>query len=488
MSTKEYSAQITGWTACELSNKLKEKEVSAYEVTEAYLDCVKQTSPKYGTYLTVTKTQALEQAQKIDEKRSRGERLSVLAGIPFALKDNICTKGIRTTCASHMLENFVPQYDAFVSKRLKDADGILLGKLNMDEFAMGSGSENSAFLPVKNPHDIQRVAGGSSGGSAAAVACNSAAFALGSDTGGSIRQPASFCGVVGLKPTYGRVSRNGLIAFASSLDQIGTLSKTVSDCAMISPYLFGYDPGDSTSVPVNDSLCLEKELDKGVKGIRVGVIEELMGEGIGQEIKEKVNQTIAQLEQAGAVVQVVSLPMLSYALPAYYLISSAEASSNLARFDGVRYGSRAKVYEGVEQLYVNTRSEYFGEEVKRRIMLGTFALSSGYYDAYYKKAQQVRQLVIQSFRDIWEQCDYLISPTAPTTPWKLGEKTSPLESYLEDVCTVPANIAGIPAISVPVGKDKQGLPIGVQIMGKAFDEKGLLQVAYSVEQLMGGNQ
>lgn len=474
--------EIIELTVGELAAKLQKKELSSAEATKAYLQQIENKEPDIGAYLTVTAEKALKQAAQVDKKRAAGETLPVLAGVPAGIKDNMCTKGTTTTCASRILENFIPPYDATVIRQLNNQQTVMLGKLNMDEFAMGSTTENSSFKPTHNPRDLSRVPGGSSGGSAAAVAAGEAAFALGSDTGGSIRQPAAFCGVVGLKPTYGAVSRYGLIAFASSLDQIGTLTKDVRDSAMIMNALAAHDPKDATSLE-HKWPDFTDGIKKGVKGLRVALPKEYFGEGVSREIKNAIRAAASRYEQLGAEIEEVTLPNMKYALPAYYVISSAEASSNLARFDGVRYGYRSKEYEDIDDLYKASRSEGFGKEVKRRIMLGSFALSAGYYDAYYKKALQVRTLVQQDFNRVFEKCDFILSPVAPTTAYKLGEKSgNPLEMYMGDVYTVPVNIAGIPALSLPCGTDSQGLPIGMQLIGKPFDEPLLYRAAYAFEQ------
>lgn len=479
--------QITDLTLCELIEKLESGTLSCAEASAAYLANIEMKNPQIGAFLTVTAELAMKQAAAADKRRANKERLSLLDGIPMAIKDNICTKGIKTTCASNMLKDFVPPYQATAADLLEKSGAVLLGKLNMDEFAMGSGSENSAFYPVKNPVDCTRVPGGSSGGSAAAIAAKCAAFTLGSDTGGSIRQPAALCGVVGLKPSYGRVSRYGLIAFASSLDQIGPVTHCVEDAAIVLQAICGHDPMDSTSVPkAVPDFCAH--LKNGIAGMRIALPEDFMDHAIAPEIRAAVEHAVKHCEALGAVVETVSMPSLKNALPAYYVISSAEASSNLARFDGVRYGSRADSFENMEALYQNTRSENFGAEVKRRIMLGTFALCAGYYDAYYKKALQVRTLLMKEFDALFQNYDLILSPTTPTTAWKLGEKSSPTELYLGDICTVPANIAGLPALSLPWGTDAAGLPIGLQLMGKAFDEARLLQAAYALEQSFGGDR
>lgn len=432
-------------------------------------------------YLTVCKEEALKKAVDVDEKRAAQEQLHDLAGIPIALKDNICTNGIQTTCGSKILHNFVPPYDGTAAKKLAQADTVLLGKVNMDEFAMGSSTENSYFQKTKNPWSKERVPGGSSGGSAAAVAADMAAFTLGSDTGGSIRQPAHFCGVVGMKPTYGAVSRFGLVAFASSLDQIGPLTKDIQDMALAMNVITGYDPHDSTSAPV-EYPNYTSFLHQDVKGLKVALPKEYFGQGIQEDVRNSVMEAVKKLEELGANIEEVSMPMTDYALPAYYLISSAEASSNLARFDGVKYGYRSEQYKDLLDLYKQTRDEGFGAEVKRRIMLGTYALSSGYYDAYYKKAQQVRTLIKNEFDSVFSSYDLILTPTAPTTAFKINEKAdNPLEMYMSDICTVPINIAGVPALSMPCGFDSQGLPIGVQLVAKAFGEGTIIKAAYNLE-------
>lgn len=467
-------------TAHEVGDLLRRREVSAVEVTEAMLERIEVVDGRVQAYITRTAEQALEQARAVDAARARGEDLGILAGVPMALKDNLCTEGVRTTCASRMLAEWVPPYDATVVRRLKTAGAVMLGKLNMDEFAMGSSTENSSFYPTRNPWDLERVPGGSSGGSVAAVAAGEAYYTLGSDTGGSIRQPASFCGVVGMKPTYGRVSRYGLVAFASSLDQIGPVTRDVTDCALVLWAIAGHDPMDSTSadVPVPDYRAA---LRPDIKGLKVGVPREYFGAGIDTEVENVVRRAIAKLEELGAVCEETSLPHTEYALPAYYLVAPAEASSNLARYDGVGFGLRVPGRDIVE-MYMNTRSQGFGPEVKRRIMLGTYALSSGYYDAYYLKALKVRTLILKDFENAFTKYDVLATPTSPTVAFRLGEKAGdPLAMYLSDLCTIPVNMAGLPAISLPCGFS-QGLPVGLQLIGKAFDEATLLRVAYAFEQ------
>ncbi|WP_081963110.1 Asp-tRNA(Asn)/Glu-tRNA(Gln) amidotransferase subunit GatA [Desulfosporosinus sp. HMP52] len=469
-----------GKSVSELHELLLHKEISSTELTKAYIDRIKSVDPALQAYLTVLEDEALAQAAEVDEKISQGQALKPLEGIPMALKDNMCTEGIRTSCASKMLENFYPPYNATVTERLRAAGTILLGKLNMDEFAMGSSTENSYFAKTRNPWNLECVPGGSSGGSAVAVAGDEAAFTLGSDTGGSIRQPAAFCGVVGMKPTYGAVSRLGLIAFASSLDQIGPFTKTVRDNALVMNAIAGHDPLDSTSVPI-EAPDYTKFLVNDIKGLKIGIPREYFGAGIDPEVAKGIQAGIQTLIDLGAEVAECSLPHTEYAIPAYYLIATAEASSNLARYDGVRYGYRADA-DDVLGMFKKTRAEGFGQEVKRRIMLGTYALSSGYYDAYYLKAQKVRTLIKQDFDKAFEKFDVLLSPTAPTSAFKFGEKSAdPLAMYLSDITTVPINLAGIPAISIPAGF-VNGLPIGMQLMGKAFGEGSLYRVAYTFEQ------
>jgi len=472
-------------TAHEAIELIKKKEVKCQEVVESVFERIKQVEDKVKSYITITEEQALENAKKIDEKIAKGEDVGALYGLPIALKDNLCTDGIRTTCASKILYNFVPPYDATVVKKLKENHMTLLGKLNMDEFAMGSSTENSAFHTTKNPWDLERVPGGSSGGSAAAVAADEAFFTLGSDTGGSIRQPASLCGVVGMKPTYGRVSRFGLVAFASSLDQIGPLTKDVEDCALAMNIICGHDPYDATSAPI-EVPDFTKALINDVKGLKIGVPREYMEKGVNDEVKKAVEKALELLKSLGAQYEEFSIPIVEYALPTYYIIASSEASSNLARYDGIKYGYRTQNYDDLIDLYKKTRSEGFGAEVKRRIMLGTYALSAGYYDAYYKKGLQVRTLIKRAFDEAFQKYDVIITPTSPTTAFKIGEKVSnPLEMYMSDICTVPVNIAGLPAISIPCGFDSNNLPIGLQIIGKAFDEETILRVAYTYEQNSG---
>ena len=470
-------------TIHEYAELLKQRKLSSVELTKQYLARIEKADAQIGSYITVCPDEALAAAGKADERIAKGEA-TLLTGIPVGIKDNICTEGITTTCASKMLYNFVPPYDATVTKRLKNEGAVILGKLNMDEFAMGSSTESSYFKKTKNPYDLTRVPGGSSGGSAASVSADLAPYALGSDTGGSIRQPAAFCGNVGLKPTYGLVSRFGLIAFASSLDQIGSFTKDVTDCAIVLNAIAGYDKMDSTSVDA-DKTDYTKALGLPLKGMKIGVPKQYLESGIQAEIREAVENAIKVYEMLGAECEECSLPLSKFALPAYYLISSAEASSNLARFDGIKYGYRAEEYHGLTDLYEITRSEGFGEEVKRRIMLGTYALSSGYYDAYYKKAQQVRGLIKRDFAACFEKYDVLLTPTTPTTAYKFGEKSDPVAMYMGDICTVAVNIAGLPAISIPAGLDKKGMPIGIQLIANSFDERKLLTAAFAYERETG---
>ena len=462
---------------------LKNGEYSSRELTEAYITQIEMMDDKIGAYITLDFETALKKAEDVDYKRLHGENLKPLAGIPCAVKDNICTKGIKTTCASKMLEQYIPPYDACVIEELKKSDAIILGKLNMDEFAMGSTTENSAFKITKNPIDITRVPGGSSGGSAACVAAREAAFTLGSDTGGSIRQPASFCGVVGMKPTYGSVSRYGLVAFASSLDQIGPLTSTVKDNAIVLNAITCADKRDATNIYKRQGDFTE-DIGKGIKGMRIGLPKEFFGEGISYDVKTAIFKAAERMKYEGAEIIDISMPSINDALAAYYIISSAEASSNLSRFDGIRYGYRTDSFDDIHDLYRKSRSEGFGKEVKRRIMLGTFVLSSGYYDAYYKKALQVRSIVMNDFDKSFKQCDFILSPVAPTVAYKLGEKSkNPLEMYMGDAYSVPVNIAGVPAISVPCGRDDSNMPIGAQLIGPAFSEKMLYRVAAVLEEV-----
>ncbi|WP_029522533.1 Asp-tRNA(Asn)/Glu-tRNA(Gln) amidotransferase subunit GatA [Persephonella sp. KM09-Lau-8] len=466
----------------ELSSAVKNKEVKPSEILEAFLERTQKVEPEIKSYVTNLIDKAYEEAKKKDEELSKLEEIPDLFGLPIAIKDNIITKDIRTTCSSRILENFVPPYNATVIEKLNEQGYIITGKTNLDEFAMGSSTENSAFFTTRNPWDYERVPGGSSGGSAAAVGAGIVPAALGSDTGGSIRQPAAFCGVVGLKPTYGRVSRYGLVAFASSLDQIGPITRTVEDAALLMNVISGWDRRDSTSSK-QEVPDFTSYIGKDIKGLKIGVPKEFFIEGLDPEIKNIVENAIKQLEKEGAVIEEVSLPTTKYAIEAYYIIAPSEASSNLARYDGVRYGYRTSDYKDLEEMYSKTRDEGFGAEVKRRIMLGTYSLSSGYYDAYYLKAQKVRTLIYQEFMDVFQKVDILATPTTPDIAFKIGEKTSdPIQMYLSDIFTVSVNMAGIPGISIPCGF-KDGLPVGLQLIGKPFDEGTLLQVAHYYERL-----
>jgi aspartyl-tRNA(Asn)/glutamyl-tRNA(Gln) amidotransferase subunit A len=460
---------------------LKEKRISAVELTEACLTQLNTMEKKVQACVTICEDVALEQARAAD-KAIRSGKIQPLTGVPALIKDVICTRSIRTTCSSKILANFVPPYDATVIERLKSANIVILGKTNMDEFAMGSSTENSAFFPTKNPWDVDRVPGGSSGGSAAAVATDETIYALGSDTGGSIRQPAGFCSVVGLKPTYGRVSRYGLVAFASSLDQIGPITKNVTDCALVLNVIAGHDAQDSTSSP-NTVPDYTRSLNPDIKGMRIGVPKDYFIEGMQREVRDGIEDAINKLQELGAEIDhEVSLPLTGYALAVYYIIAPSEASANLARYDGVKYGFSYKDTSNMWDAMEKTKQFGFGAEVKRRIMLGTYALSAGYYDAYYLKAQKVRTLIIREFKDAFEKYDALVTPTSPTVPFKLGEKVDdPVQMYLSDVCTLPINIAGLPAVSVPAGF-VDGLPFGMQIIGKPFDEETILHIAFAYEQ------
>lgn len=473
-------------SAVELSSMLKSKDISSVELTNAVFQRIESVEDKVEAYVTLDKENALEKAKQIDEKISNGENLHPLAGIPIGIKDNISTKGLRTTCSSKMLENYVPPFNATVMDKINDAGMIVTGKLNMDEFAMGSSTENSYFKKTKNPFDLTRIPGGSSGGSAAAVAAREAIVSLGSDTGGSIRQPASYCGVVGLKPTYGTVSRYGLVAFASSLDQIGPIGKCVEDVAMLQSLINGYDKMDATSA-YREYPDYKSMLSTDVKGLRIGLPKEYFGDGIDENVKSAVLGAVKELEKQGAVVKEISLPSTDYALSSYYIISSAEASSNLARYDGVKYGFRAENYDNLIDMYEKTRSEGFGDEVKRRILLGTFVLSSGFYDGYYKKAKLSQRKISAEFSESFKDIDVIATPTVPSTAFKIGENVDdPLKMYATDICTVTINIAGLPAISVPCGYDNSGLPIGLQLIGDKFTEDKLLNTAFAYEKLFGG--
>jgi aspartyl-tRNA(Asn)/glutamyl-tRNA(Gln) amidotransferase subunit A len=460
---------------------LKERKISALELTRASLAHLAKVEDKVQACVTTIEDAALEQAKEADKAISSG-KIKPLTGIPALIKDVICTRGIKTTCSSKILENFIPPYDATVIEKLKASNAVVLGKTNMDEFAMGSSTENSAFSPTRNPWDLDRVPGGSSGGSAVAVSTDEAIYALGSDTGGSIRQPAGFCSVVGLKPTYGRVSRYGLVAFASSLDQIGPITKDVTDCALVLNTIAGHDPQDSTSAP-NPVPDYTKSLKPDIKNMRIGIPKEYFVEGMQPEVRASIEAAIKTLQELGAKVDwEASLPRTKYALAVYYIIAPSEASANLARYDGVKYGFSYRDTTNMWEAMEKTKQFGFGAEVKRRIMLGTYALSAGYYDAYYLKAQKVRTLIIREFKDAFEKYDALVTPTSPTVPFKLGEKVDdPIQMYLSDVCTLPINIAGLPAISIPAGF-ADGLPIGMQIIGKPFDEETILRIAFAYEQ------
>ncbi len=511
---------ITKLTVHELIEKKQNGELNSEQIVKAYADKINEKEKDINAFITITTDEALEQAKQIDQELakckqednnaekckecnegsndknksgSKDRTLGKFAGIPIGIKDNLCTKGTKTTCASKMLENFVSPYDATVVKKLNDEGTISLGKLNMDEFAMGSSTENSAFKITHNPWNLNKVPGGSSGGSAAAVAANLVPWALGSDTGGSIREPSSFCGVVGLKPTYGLVSRYGLVAFASSLDQVGPITKDVTDCAMLLNIISGYDENDSTSFNLynnenspyykKEKIDYTKSLKNDVKGMKIGVPKEFFGEGINSEVKEKLEEAIKLYKEMGAEVSECSLNVADYALATYYIIACAEASSNLGRFDGIRYGYRTKNFTNLKELYKNSRTEGFGDEVKRRIILGTYVLSSGYYDAYYKKAQKVRTYVKEQFDKCFAKYDLLLTPVAPTTAFDIGSKSNnPLEMYLADICTVSINIASVPAISVPCGFDSNNMPVGMQLIGNRFSEEKILNAAYAFEQ------
>ena len=474
--------EITELTVHELKDKLASGELTSYDITKAYADRILEKEKDVQAFVTELTDTALEKAKEIEEKRNKKETVSEFAGIPIGIKDNICTKGVKTTCSSKMLENFVAPYNATVMEKINAEELINLGKLNMDEFAMGGSTEYSYFKKTHNPWDLHKVPGGSSGGSAAAVAANMVPWALGTDTGGSIRQPAGFCGVVGLKPTYGLISRYGVVAFASSLDQVGPITKDVTDCAMLLNIIAGHDEKDTTSVD-NGEKDYVKALKNDVKGLKIGVPKEYFGEGINSEVKAKLQEAIERYKKLGATVEECSLDVAEYALATYYIIACAEASSNLGRFDGIRYGYRTKNFTNLKELYKNSRSEGFGSEVKRRIILGTYVLSSGYYDAYYKKAQQVRTLVMNEFAKLFEKYDVLLTPTAPTVAFDIGSKAeNPLEMYLADICTVSVNIAGLPGISLPCGVDSEGMPIGMQLIGDRFSEETLLNAGYTFEQ------
>ena len=472
--------EITRLTVHELVEKLKNKELTSEQIVQAYSDRINEKEKDVEAFITITTEKAMEQAKKIDSEAKCDK--NILAGIPIGIKDNLCTNGEKTTCASKMLENFITPYDATVIEKVNECEMPSLGKLNMDEFAMGSSTENSAMKITHNPWNLNKVPGGSSGGSAAAVAADLVPWALGSDTGGSIREPAAFCGVVGLKPTYGLVSRYGLVAFASSLDQVGPITKDVEDAATLLNVIAGYDEKDSTSYD-KEKIDYTKNLKNDIKGLKIGVPKEFFGEGINKEVKEKLEEAIKTYKELGAEVEECSLNIAEYALATYYIIACAEASSNLGRFDGIRYGYRAEDFTDLKDLYRKSRTEGFGEEVKRRIILGTYVLSSGYYDAYYKKAQKVRTFVKKQFDECFKKYDVLLTPVSPTTAFDIGSKSdNPLEMYLADICTVSINIASVPAISLPCGVDSEGMPIGMQLIGDRFCEEKILNAAYAFEQ------
>ena len=474
--------ELTSLTIEATRSAIQECKVTARSLVQAHYERIQKEDGQIGAFLTLAKERALEQADRIDRVAAEGKPLPPLAGVPVGIKDVMSTRGLRTTAGSKVLERYVPPYDCTAVARLEDAGAVVLGKMNCDEFAMGSSNENSAYHPVRNPRNLDRVPGGSSGGSAAAVAADMAVFTLGSDTGGSIRQPASFCGVVGLMPTYGRVSRYGLIAFASSLDHIGPLSKTVKDAAIVLHTIAGRDPMDPTSadIPVPDYVAA---LSKPVRGLKIGVAKEYFAEGLDEEVRQAVESAVDKLKALGCEIVPVSLPHTPYAIPTYYIIATAEASANLARYDGVRYGIRAAGAKSLSEMYRRTRDEGFGAEVKRRIMLGTYALSAGYYDAYYLKAQKVRTLLTRDFEQAFLKVDAIVTPTSPTAAFRLGEKSNdPLAMYLADIYTVTADLAGIPGISIPCGETGEKLPIGLQILGKHFDEATILRVAHAYEQ------
>ena len=472
---------IMSLTAVELGKKIKAKEISVTEATQAYLDQIEKVENDVHSYVTIDKEGALKRAEEVQKMIDDGTLLSPLAGVPVAIKDNMCTKGTRTTCSSKILENFVPTFTSEAVLNVEKAGAVIIGKTNMDEFAMGSTTETSYYGVTRNPWNLEHVPGGSSGGSCAAVAAGECAYALGSDTGGSIRQPSSFCGVTGIKPTYGTVSRYGLIAYGSSLDQIGPIAKDVTDCATILETIASHDVKDSTSV--EREYDFTSALTDDVKGMKIGIPRDYFGDGLSADVKEQILNAVKVLEEKGAVVEEFDLSLVKYAIPAYYIIADAEASSNLARFDGVKYGYRTEEYEGLHNMYKKTRSEGFGAEVKRRIMLGSFVLSSGYYDAYYLKALRTKALIKQAFDKAFAKYDMIVAPAAPTTAPELGKSLSdPMKMYLSDIYTISVNLAGLPGISIPVGKDSKGLPVGMQLIGDCFQEKKIIQAAYTFEQ------
>ena len=473
--------EIQKLTAVSLGKKIKEKEISVREALDAVFAQIDQTEGRYHAYVTLDKEGAYKQADAVQEKIDKGELTGALAGVPVAIKDNMCTKGLLTTCSSKILENYIPTYTASAVQNLTDAGCVIIGKTNMDEFAMGSTTETSYYGVTRNPHNPDHVPGGSSGGSAAAVALNECFFALGSDTGGSIRQPSAFCGITGMKPTYGTVSRYGLIAYGSSLDQIGPMTKNVTDCAAVLETIASYDKKDSTSMK-REKYDFTSALVRDVKGLRIGLPKDYFGEGLDSEVKAAIFKAAETFRCMGAIVEEFDLGLVQYAIPAYYIIASAEASSNLERFDGVKYGYRTKEYSDLHSMYKKTRSEGFGSEVKRRIMLGSFVLSSGYYDAYYLKALKTKALIKQEFDKAFEKYDIILAPAAPTTAPLLGSSLQdPIKMYLSDIYTISANLAGIPGLSIPCGKDKMGLPIGMQLLGGCFQEKTLLRAGFAYE-------
>ena len=472
-------------TISKIHDMLVTKQCSCTELTKSYLEEIEKSNKELNAYITVSGEQALKTAEAVDKKISNGEEIGLLEGIPMTLKDNLSTKDIETTCGSKMLKNYKPIYDATVWESLKNQNAVMLGKTNMDEFAMGSSCETSYFGATKNPFNTKHVAGGSSGGVASAVGANLAVYGLGSDTGGSIRQPASFCGLVGLKPTYGAVSRYGLIAYASSLDQIGPVTKSVEDASIVFDAISEYDVKDSTSKGYSGSTF--SALNNDIKGMKIGIAKEYL-EGVRDDVKEAVLKAVEVYKSMGAEIVYFDLPELKFALPVYYIIACAEASSNLGRYDGIRFGYKAEHYDGTHDMVCRTRSEGFGEEVKRRILLGTYVLSAGYYDAYYKKAQNLRGTIVNAFNRAFEKCDVILAPTVPMTAFELGRAVSdPVETYQTDICTVPVNIAGLPAVSIPCGFNTNGMPIGMQIIGKSFGEDKILNVAYKYQQVMGEN-
>lgn len=478
--------ELTKLTVCQAADKIRKKEISVPELTQAYLNRIRELNEKIGAYITICGQDTEKQADYVQKKIDNKEELPLISGIPAGINDNICTSGVLTSCGSRMLSNFIPPYDATVIRKLSQNDAVMLGKLNMDEFAMGSSNETSWYGQVKNPLDPERVPGGSSGGAAAAVASNMACYALGSDTGGSVRLSSSFCGVVGLKPTYGLVSRYGLAAFASSMDQIAPVTRSVADCAVVLNVIAGHDPLDSTSQDCREDYA--SFLKNDVKGLKIGLPKEYFSGGIQKEVKEKVLDAAKVFESLGAYVEEISLPLFEYALPVYYIISSAEAGSNLAQYDGIKYGYRTEQFDDLVDLYKKSRSEGFGEEVKRRILFGTFVLSSGNFDAFYNRALKVRRMIFEEFQNAYQKVDIILGPTAPSAAFKIGEKTvNPIDMYFNDAYTVPANIAGLCAISLPCGFDSNGLPVGMQLIGRPYDEGTILRAAFTYEKSTGGN-